>query len=199
MDSWLATALSTDDDDVVGRIIVGTNGGGVCDAPAGQVHCVFVRMVPGPSVVVMIHVEHFRLLVDSGGVDVAAGPGLLVDGGRALLLNVVLKPLATELASDKMLLQIAAYVESSENGTMLQASPERVVVVVAVAEQPFTIEQVMLPQLVVMVVPGATVFVTFHVEHDCVQTETEDEEHGLDVERCFAFQMASRSLKLECH
>jgi hypothetical protein len=141
------------------------------------------------------HVQLTKVDVEvaSDGVGVAAGVIVFADidvgpavelGAKTVLLsgNVVLKPLATELASDKMLLQIASYDESSENGTMLQASPERVVVVVATAEQPFTIEQVMLPQLVVRVLPGAAVFVTFHVEHDCVQTETDDEEHELDVE-----------------
>jgi hypothetical protein len=46
----------------------------------------------------------------------------------------------------------------------------------------------MLPQLVVIVVSGAAVFVTFHVEHDCVQIETDEAEHELDVveELCVA-------------
>jgi hypothetical protein len=56
------------------------------------------------------------------------------------------------------------------------------VVVVTVAEHPSTIEQVMLPQLDVAVIPGVAVLVVFHVEHDCVQTDTEDAEHELEVE-----------------
>lgn len=156
-DSSLKTAESTDFD-AVGRVVVDMDGG-VVDVAAGV-----------------------ALLVEGGGVDEALGLGLVVEGGRELLLllNVVLKSLATELASDKMLLQIAAYEESSENGTMLQTPPV-VVVVVAVIEQPFAIEHVMSPQLVVRVVPGVAVFVMFHVEHGCVQTDTDDEEHELDV------------------
>jgi hypothetical protein len=43
-------------------------------------------------------------------------------------------------------------------------------------------EHVTSPQLVVrMVVPGVAVFVMFHVEHDCVQMDTDDAEHELDA------------------
>jgi hypothetical protein len=137
--------------------------------------------------------------LDSGGVDVAVGEALLVEGGgvgdalglglllveggrKLLLLNVVPRLLATELASDKMLLQIAEYDGSSEKGTKLQ-SPSVVVDVVAVAEQPSAMEHVISPQLVVrMVLPGVAVFVTFHVEHDCVQMDTDDAEHELELD-----------------
>lgn len=125
-----------------------------------------------------------KVNVEEASVGAGEASGVMVPDVNTvlLLLNVVLKSLATELASDKMLLQIAEYAESSENGTMLQAPPSVIVVVVAVAEQPFAIEHVILPQLVVSVLPGVAVFVLFHVEHDWVQTETEDAEHELDVD-----------------
>ena len=94
--------------------------------------------------------------------------GVEVELAVPLLVKEALKPLAIELTSDKMLLQIAEYVGSSENGTILQASVSVVVVVVvvAVAEHPATIEQVMLPQPHVTVVNGPVVIVVFQVEHD---------------------------------
>lgn len=199
-DSWLKTAEPTDVD-IVGRGVVDMCCGRVSDAPGGQLHCVFATTVPGPSVLVVIDTEHVGLLVEDGGLDVAAGVallvgdgdgggggvndalglGLLVEGGRELLLlNVVLKPLAPELTSDKMLLQMAEYDASSEKSTMLQ-TPAVSVVVVAVAEQPLAMEHVTSPQLVVRVVPGVAVLVMFHVEHGCVQTDTDDVGHELDV------------------
>ena len=112
----------------------------------------------------------------SDGLRLAAGVILLVaevDAGVRvelavpLLVKEALKPLATELASDKILLQIAEYDGSSENGTILQASPVSVVVVVvAVAEHPSTIEQVKLPHSDVTVLNGLAVIVVFQVEHD---------------------------------
>jgi hypothetical protein len=196
-DSRLKTAEPTDVD-IVGRGVVDMCCGRVSDAPGAQLHCVFATTVPGPSVLVVIDTEHVGLLVEDGGLDVAAGVvllvggggggvddalglGLLVAGGRELLLlNVALKPLTPDLTSDKMLLQMAEYDASSENGAMLQ-TPSVTVVVVAVAEQPLAMEHVTSPQLVVRVVPGVAVFVMFHVEHGCVQTDTDDVEHELDV------------------
>jgi hypothetical protein len=145
---------------VDGSVVVGTDSGGV-DVAAGE-----------------------ALLVEGGGVGDALGLGLLlVEGGRKLLLpNVVPRLLAMELASDKMLLQITEYDESSEKGAKLQ-SASVVVDVVAVAEQPSAMEHVTSPQLVVMMVlPGVAVFVTFQVEHDCVQMDTDDAEHELELE-----------------
>ena len=104
-------------------------------------------------------------------VEIDVGPRVELAMEVMLLLEIEApKPLATELASDKMQLQIAGYAESSEKGTMLQVSPERVVVVVvvvvvAVAEHPSTVEQVILPKLDVTVVSGLVVMAVFHVEH----------------------------------
>jgi hypothetical protein len=149
--STLERARLTDDVSVVVVVVA------VAEHPSAieqviwlQSHCSFVT-VDGPIVLVMFQVEHDFVQIETedaeheldgesvvvdvavvvgAGVGDAAGLRLLVEDGVVLLLRVSLKPLAKELASDKMLLQIAEYDESSEKGTMLQASPERVVVVV---------------------------------------------------------------------
>lgn len=63
--------LSADDNVVVvGGDVLDTDGGGACDAPGGQLHCVFARTVPGPNVLVVINIEHVGSIVKE--VDVAA-------------------------------------------------------------------------------------------------------------------------------
>jgi hypothetical protein len=99
----------------VGSVVTDTDGGGVCDAAEAteakdREDCIEDTCEGFPVAAMQAgRVQSMKVDVEeaSDGVGEAAGVIVLDVKTVILLLNVVLKPLATELASDKMLLQIA--------------------------------------------------------------------------------------------